>query len=72
MSLRIYALTLSQIEEYLDNELNVEKAVVLIDVRSQPDKYIIESKIYSTLFSWILLRHSFLSAGVICGVSKFG
>ena len=45
MSLKIYALTLSQIEEYFDNELNVEKAVVLIYVMSQPDRYMIASRI---------------------------
>lgn len=48
ISLVIWAITLSHFEEYLDKELKVEKAVVLIAFDSLPDVYMIASKIYYT------------------------
>ena len=49
ISLVIWAFTPSHYDENFDKELKVEKAVVLMNFESLPDKYIIESRMNSTL-----------------------
>ena len=46
-------MTLGHVEEYLESELKVENAVVPIDLDSLPDRYMIESRIWSILSFFI-------------------
>ena len=68
MSLLIWLITLSSCDENLDNELNVENAVVLILVESFPERNIIESRMNFTGEPIVFSTRALMSASFIPAV----